>query len=149
MTTTAIYSKHYNNHNHNNLSSNLWNVLPKHDKTTRELTSKWGTNSLTHWPLRVLAIALRIYFSNSYYKLDWALPRNCSDANTTESHSWEVNIGSGNGLVPLPMPMLTEIYVVIWRHNEFILQASLHFYMWPVLGDHSVCRCPSASMRAR
>ena len=33
-----------------------------------------------------------------------------------------VNIGSGNGLVPsgnkpLPEPMLTQIYVVIWRHQ--------------------------------
>ena len=31
------------------------------------------------------------------------------------------NIGSGNGLVPsgnkpLPEPMLTQIYVAIWRH---------------------------------
>ena len=33
----------------------------------------------------------------------------------------EVNIGLGNGLVlsgnkPLPEPMLTQIYVTIWRH---------------------------------
>ena len=33
----------------------------------------------------------------------------------------EVNIGSGNGLVPsgnkpLPEPMLTQIYVAIWCH---------------------------------
>ena len=33
---------------------------------------------------------------------------------------WSVNIGSGNGLVPsgnklLPEPMLTQIYVAIWR----------------------------------
>ena len=41
-----------------------------------------------------------------------------------ESHWTElmlVNIGSGNGLVlsgnkPLPEPMLTQIYVAIWRH---------------------------------
>ena len=37
-----------------------------------------------------------------------------------ELHS-EVNIGSGNGLVPsgnklLPEPLLAQIYVVIWRH---------------------------------
>ena len=78
-----------------------------------------------------------------------ALPRKYSYANATECHSWEVNIGTGNGLVPsgnkpLHIPMLTEIYVVIWRHNEFILQASLHFYTTPELGDHDVCRCPSA-----
>ena len=33
----------------------------------------------------------------------------------------DVNIGSGNGLVPLgnkpfPEPMLTQIYVAIWHH---------------------------------
>ena len=33
----------------------------------------------------------------------------------------DVNIGSGNGLVPpvnklLPEPMSTQIYVAIWRH---------------------------------
>ena len=29
---------------------------------------------------------------------------------------WSVNIGSGNGLKPLPEPMLTQISVAIWRH---------------------------------
>ena len=34
---------------------------------------------------------------------------------------WKVNIGSGNGLVPsgnkpLPEPILTQIFVAIWRH---------------------------------
>ena len=34
---------------------------------------------------------------------------------------WKINIGSGNGLVPsdnkpLPVPMLTQFYVAIWRH---------------------------------
>ena len=37
------------------------------------------------------------------------------------STHWEVNIGWSNGLVPssnmpLPAPMLTQIYVAIWRH---------------------------------
>ena len=36
----------------------------------------------------------------------------------------QVDIGSGNGLVPrgkkpLPEPMLTEIYVAVTKHNEF------------------------------
>ena len=36
--------------------------------------------------------------------------------------SWEVNIGSGDGLVlsgdkPLPEPMLTQFFVTIWRHK--------------------------------
>ena len=41
--------------------------------------------------------------------------------NATRPYLWEVNIGSGNGLVPsgnkpLPKPMLTQIYVAKWRH---------------------------------
>ena len=39
---------------------------------------------------------------------------------------WQVNIGSGNGLVPsvnkpLPEPMLTQAYVAIWRHQTTIV----------------------------
>ena len=46
---------------------------------------------------------------------------NCSQVDATEHLWWQVNIASGNGLVPsgskpLPEPMLTWIYVTIWRH---------------------------------
>ena len=39
----------------------------------------------------------------------------------TNENMGEANIGSGNGLVPsgnnpLPKPMLTQIYVIIWHH---------------------------------
>ena len=42
-------------------------------------------------------------------------------------HWWQVNIGSGNGLVPsgnkpLPEPMLTQIYVTIWLHQATMSQ---------------------------
>ena len=42
-------------------------------------------------------------------------PVNCPEMNTTISHLWFVNIGSGNGLEPsgnkpLPKPMLTMLY---------------------------------------
>ena len=42
-----------------------------------------------------------------------------SHVNATEHLFWQVNIGSGNGLVlssnkPLPEPMLTQIYVAIY-----------------------------------
>ena len=41
--------------------------------------------------------------------------------NAIRPYWWEVNIGSGNGLVllgnkPLPESMLTQIYVAKWRH---------------------------------
>ena len=45
--------------------------------------------------------------------------------NATRPYQWQVNIGSGNGLVPsgnkpLPEPMFSQIYVQIyvakWRH---------------------------------
>ena len=45
----------------------------------------------------------------------------CEIVNVTRPRWWLVNIISGNGLVPsgnkpLPEPMLTQIYVAIWRH---------------------------------
>ena len=44
-----------------------------------------------------------------------------SQMNVAGPYWWEVNIGSGNGLVPsgnkpLPEPMLTQIYVATWCH---------------------------------
>ena len=44
----------------------------------------------------------------------------CSQMNAREHFWWQVNIGSGNGLVPsgnkpLPEPMLTQICVAIWH----------------------------------
>ena len=55
---------------------------------------------------------------------DWWLRyllRNYSNMHVTGLHWWSVNMGSGNGLVPsgnkpLPEPMLTQIYVAVWRH---------------------------------
>ena len=56
-------------------------------------------------------------FSNWWLKhLLW----NCPQLIVTGPHWWWVNIGSGNGLVlscnkPLSEPVLTQIYVTIWR----------------------------------
>ena len=52
----------------------------------------------------------------------WGISWNSPNVDVTGLHSWSVNIGSGNGLVPsgnkpLPEPMLTQISVTIWRHN--------------------------------
>ena len=54
---------------------------------------------------------------------DWWLRHllwNCPNMNATGLRWRSVNIGSGNGLVPsgnkpLPGPMLTQIYIAIWR----------------------------------
>ena len=48
---------------------------------------------------------------------------NCSQGHATKPHHREIKIGSGNDLVPsgtkpLPEPMLTKIYVVMWGHNK-------------------------------
>ena len=48
-------------------------------------------------------------------------PGNCIQENATCPHWWQVDIGSGYGLVPsgskpLPEPILTMIYVTIWHH---------------------------------
>ena len=52
----------------------------------------------------------------------------CLQVNITRPHSWLVNIGSGNGLVPsgnnpLPEPMLTQNLVTIWRQQATMSQA--------------------------
>ena len=59
----------------------------------------------------------RLFFFKSFYKLvSWEL-WNVS-VNATETHWWQVSIGSGSGVVPWgnkPEPMLTQIlFVVIW-----------------------------------
>ena len=53
---------------------------------------------------------------------------NFSQMNAREQLWWQVNIDSGNGLVPsgnkpLPDPMLTQIYVTIWCH-----QATMNYF---------------------
>ena len=49
-----------------------------------------------------------------------------SQANATNPHKWQVNIGSDNGLVPsgnkpLPEPMLTCIYDAMWCHQATMI----------------------------
>ena len=64
----------------------------------------------------------------------WSWGISCENVFVTGPHWWSVNIGSGNGLVPsgskpLPVPMLTQIYVTIWQaslsHNELISSAGI------------------------
>ena len=60
----------------------------------------------------------------SLLKFDWWLRYLCWNwlkINIIGPYQWEVNIGSGNGLVqsgkkPLPEPRLTQFYIAIWRH---------------------------------
>ena len=57
----------------------------------------------------------------SYILISWVFPEKLLSCQCHRTHWWWVNIGSGNGLVPsgnkpLPEPMLTHIYVTVWRH---------------------------------
>ena len=73
---------------------------------------------LTHWLPKYAVV-----FSNICN--EWHLEKflgKCPHLNANRRYWWEVNIGSGNGLVPsgtkpLPEPMLAHIYVII-GHNE-------------------------------
>ena len=75
---------------------------------------------LTHWSLGDFNEILDEYFSSQLQWLMAELPLwNCPQKNVTRPY--QVNIGSGNGLVPsgnkpLPEPMLTKVYVAIWHH---------------------------------
>ena len=89
--------------------------LPMHICVTRPQWVK------SHCPLGNVVVILNEYVSNSYQALiSWAFPVKMPSG-ATRDYWWKVNIGAGNGLVPLdneplPEPMLTKIYVAIWRH---------------------------------
>ena len=77
---------------------------------------------LTHFPREIsMKFQIRIFQTNFS---DWWLGYllwNCPQMNATGPYWWCVNIGSVNDLVPSgnkpsPEPMLTQIYVAIWRH---------------------------------
>ena len=65
--------------------------------------------ALTHWPPGKLKVILNKPFS---IWIQW-LMADCPEMHITGSHWWWINIGSGNGLLPLgskplPEPMLTD-----------------------------------------
>ena len=69
----------------------------------------------------------------------------CSKVNATELHWWDINIDSGNGLVPagtrpLPEPMLTQIYVAIWRWLGAVRQQTI---TWPNVRPDVCCHMAS------
>ena len=66
---------------------------------------------LTHCPLGDVTVSPYL----QHFMLEWC------QVNATKLQWWDVNIGSGNGLVPsgnkpLPDPVLTKTLVAIWRH---------------------------------
>ena len=66
-----------------------------------------------------ISIICQLIIQKSSFSSLWEI---VLQGNATEPHKWEVNIGSGDGLVPpgtkpLPEPMLTKIYVAICHHQ--------------------------------
>ena len=87
-----------------------------------EETECWPGKKISHWPLGDSNTILDRSFSSSFQWLmvEASLVR-FSQMNITGHYWWKINIGSGNGLVPsgnkpLPKPVLTQIYVAMWRH---------------------------------
>ena len=75
-----------------------------------------SSNELTGWPLGDQALILEVQSQNSLWIKFICTSCVITQVNTTEPRYWEVNIGSGNGLVlsgtkPLLEPMLTQTYV--------------------------------------
>ena len=80
-----------------------------------------GKFCLTHWPLGdvakiVIFFLIHVTYSNFVY-FEW----DCSHLDATGLYWWQVNIGSGNGLVPsgnqpLSEAMLPQIHVTIRCH---------------------------------
>ena len=97
---------------------------------------KWWDFLLGGRPFPILSPDIRnakIMINQIYFRIifivyrsmtfsDWRLRHllwKCPNINVTGLHWWSVDIGSGNGLVPLankplPEPMLTQISVAIW-----------------------------------
>ena len=81
-----------------------------------------GLSELTHCPLRDVEMNLKIRFSDSFYRIvGWASDVKLFSGDWRRTLLMISQHWSGNGLVPsgnkpLPEPMLTQIYVAIWRH---------------------------------
>ena len=82
----------------------------------------WIVNSLTRGRCKFTAAFLQTQLTN----LKNILITTCKIGDCrAEPHWWQVDNGSGNGLMPsgkksLPEPMLTHSYVPIWRHYATI-----------------------------
>ena len=75
---------------------------------------------VTDWSLRDMEVILQVYFSNSFYVLtSEALLLKLVLSECQRSHWSEVNIVSGNSLVPSGIQAITQANVVLdlYRHN--------------------------------
>ena len=94
-----------------------------------EKNDTYFADILTHWPLGDLNVIFKLIFSG------WQLGnflRNCPQMNVTGPYWWQVNIGSGNGLVasgnkPLLELMLTQIYVTRLQWVDWTLLKHMFF----------------------
>ena len=64
-----------------------------------------------------------------------------------EPCKWQINIGSGNGLVPsgnkpLPEPLLIQIYITIWCHNATV-SLSVLIKIWICTHLPTCCSSPT------
>ena len=85
------------------------------------LAARPPARTVTTIPLQPGGLRGKNVISNSSFRMiPWLFPRvNVLMFSCHRNHWWQVNIGSGNGLVPsgnkpLPEPMLTQTYVAIW-----------------------------------
>ena len=107
-------------------------VTPYHDQDYRvTLTQcqrgpRWnkvclGAFILTHLSIRYFEVNSYVYFSNWYLEhFQWNWP----ELSAKEPHWWQVNSGSGNGLLlsdnkPLPKPVLVQFYRPQWVNLLF------------------------------
>ena len=83
---------------------------------------------LTQWPLRDVRKNYKC-ISKRLEHFKW----NCSSTIATELHLWYVSIDSDNGLMPSANskpstePMLTNIYVAIWRYKASVSSNNVCF----------------------
>ena len=109
------------------LGGHCWHYYPGPCLNIKTVFPSMGNPMLTHWPHGRFRWHFRWVIFMLILVIDYW---NCHQMNVTGSYWWQVNIGSGNGLVPdgtkpLPEPMLTQIYVAKWYHKAFSVMAEL------------------------
>ena len=92
---------------------------PAHPAHTHTHTHTNTPHTLTPFEIRIKSLIFQPNFT--FWWLRYIL-WNCPQAIINVPHRWQVNTGSGNGLVPsgnkpLLESVLTQIYIVVWCHQ--------------------------------
>ena len=109
------------------LAGRIHKMIPVLQTNTGEETNVYNFHLLA--PGYVVVI-LKVWFSNSSHRIAaWTVSAKFFQVNATAPHQWEVNIGSGNGLVSSGNKPLHYRSMALIGHNELTCYLFLHAYL--------------------